>query len=115
MLLESLGKDNLNINGKTYLWSDSQNGDEVFECKLTKEHLRMYIDTKVASKGFVENISKLGDDSKYFISGTNPKEEKTKAREKAKRDMERAKRELENAKRELERVEREAKGATRNN
>jgi hypothetical protein len=114
LLLEKLGKDNLNINGNTYLWSDNRNGDEVFECKLTKGHLRMYLDTDSASKGFVEKINKLGADLKYFISGTDAKEEKTKAKEKAKLNMEIAERELERAKRDLERAEHDAKRAARN-
>jgi hypothetical protein len=73
MLLNQLGKENLSINGNTYLWTDSQSGNEVFECKLTKGHLRMFVDTEIASKGFIEKINKLGNDLKYFISGTDPK------------------------------------------
>ncbi|WP_400075918.1 hypothetical protein [Winogradskyella sp. R77965] len=114
MLIDKLGKGNLTINGNTYLWSDSQSGDEVFECKLTKGHLRMYVDTEVASKGFTEKINKLGNDLKYFISGTDPKKEEAKKAERAKRDIERAERELERAKRELERAEHEAKRAGKN-
>ena len=114
ILLNKLGKGNLSINGNTYLWSDSQSGDEVFECKLTKGHLRMYVDTEVASKGFTEKINKLGNDLKYFISGTDPKKEKAKKAERAKRELERAERELERAKRELERAERDAKRAKGN-
>ncbi|EDP70937.1 hypothetical protein FBALC1_00597 [Flavobacteriales bacterium ALC-1] len=114
ILLNKLGKENLNINGNTYLWSDSQNGDEVFECKLTKGHLRMYVDTEVASKGFIEKINKLGNDLKYFISGTDAKKEGERAAAKAKREIEKAERELARAKRELERAEREAKRAKKN-
>ncbi len=114
ILLDQLGKSKLTKNGNTYLWSDNQNGNKVFECKLTKGHLRMYVDIEAASKGFIEKINKLGNDLKYFISGTDPKKEKIKASEKAKREMERAERELERAKRELERAEREAKRANGN-
>ncbi|WP_299121063.1 hypothetical protein [uncultured Winogradskyella sp.] len=114
ILLEKLGKANLKINGNTYLWSDNQSGDEVFECKLTKGHLRMYVDTEVASKGFVEKINKLGNELKYFISGTDPKKEEAKKAERAKRDLERAERELAKAKRELAKAEREAKRAKGN-
>ena len=106
ILLNQLGKSNLTKNGNTYLWADHQNGDEVFECKLTKGHLRMYVDTEVASKGFIEKINKLGNDLKYFISGTDPEKEKIKASEKAKREIERAERDLERAKQDLERAKR---------
>lgn len=111
MLLDRLGRKNLSINGNTYLWADNQSGDEVFECKLTKGHLRMYVDIEMASKGFIEKINKLGNDLKYFISGTDPKKEEARATSKAKNEIERAERELERAKRELARAEREAKRA----
>jgi len=114
ILLEKLGKNNLVIDGNTYLWSDSQSSDEVFECKLTKGRLRMYVDTEVASKGFTEKINKLGNELKYFISGTDPKKEEAKNAERAKRDLERAERDLERAKRELARAERDAKRAGKN-
>jgi ABC-type uncharacterized transport system involved in gliding motility auxiliary subunit len=109
ILLNQLGKENLTINGNTYLWTESQRGNDVFECKLTKGHLRMYVDTDVVSKGFVGEINKLGNDLKYFISGTDPKKEEAKNTEHAKRRLESAKRELELAKQELERVKRDAK------
>jgi hypothetical protein len=115
ILLDQLGENNLTKNGHTYLWSENKNGDEVFECKLTKGHLRMYLDTDVASKGFTEKVKKLGNDLKYFISGTDPEKETVKASEKAKLDIERAQRDLERAKRDLERAEREAKRASGNN
>jgi hypothetical protein len=114
MLLNQLDKENLSINGNTYLWVDGQSGDDVFECKLTKGHLRMYVDTQVASKGFIEKINKLGNDLKYFISGTDPKKEEARTAAKAKREIERAERELARAKRELARAEREAKRTTKN-
>lgn len=114
ILLDKLGKENLTIKGNTYLWSDNQSGDEVFECKLTKEHLRMYVDTEVASKGFTEKINKLGKELKYFISGTDAKKESERAEAKAKRELERAERELARAKREAERAAREAKRAAKN-
>ncbi len=109
MLLNQLGKENLTIKGNTYLWTGDQSGNEVFECKLTKGHLRMYVDTEAVSNGFMEKINKLGNDLKYFISGTDPKKEEAKNAEHAKRELERAEIELERAKRELERVERDAK------
>ena len=109
MLLKSLGKANLKINGNTYLWSDSKSGDEVFECKLTKGHLRMHLDTDVASKGFLNKIQELGNDLKYYISGTDRKKEEAKKAEHAQRDLERAQRDLERAQRDLERAKRNTK------
>lgn len=114
ILLDKLGKGNLTVNGSTYLWIDNQSSDDVFECKLTKGHLRMYVDTEVASKGFIEKINNLGNDLKYFISGTDPKKEEARATSKAKSEIERAERELARAKRELARAEREAERASKN-
>ncbi|MBC2843785.1 hypothetical protein [Winogradskyella flava] len=114
ILLNQLGKSNLNVNGNTYLWSNNQSGNEVFECKLTNGRLRMYVDTEVASKSFVEKINKLGNNLKYYISGTDAKKESEKAAAKAKRELERAERELERAKREAERTAREAKRTEKN-
>lgn len=109
MLQKTLGETNLKISGNTYLWSDSKSGDEVFECKLTKGHLRMYLDTDVASKGFLNKIQELGNDLKYYISGTDRKKEEAKQTERAQRDLERAQRDLERAKRDLERAKQSAK------
>ena len=111
MLLKDLGEKNLSISGNTYLWSESKSGDEVFECKLTNGRLRMYVDLNNASEGFSKKIKNLGNNLKYYISGTDHKKEKAKNTDRAKRALERAERELERAKRDLKRAEREAKRA----
>ncbi len=110
ILMDQLGKRNLKINGTTYLWTDGQSGDEVFECKLTKGHLRIYLDTDVASEAFTEKIHALGKDLKNYISGTDAKKES----ERAQRELERAEKELARAKREAERAAREAKRTSKN-
>lgn len=114
ILIKQLGKRNLSIKGNTYLWTDSKNGDEVFECKLTKGHLRIYLDTEIASEAFTEKIKNLGKDLKYYISGTNAKKENERQVAEAKRELERAERELARAKREADRAAREAKRTTKN-
>lgn len=114
MLLDQLGKGHLKVDGNTYLWSNSQNGDAIFECKLTKGHLRMYVDTEIASKGFIDKINALGNNLKYYISGTSKEKEDAKKVERAKRDMERAQRELERAQRDLERSKKAAERAKNN-
>ena len=71
----------------------------------------MYVDTDVdtdaVSNGFMGKINKLGNELKYFISGTDQKKEEAKNADHAKRELESAKRELELAKQELERVKRD--------
>ncbi|WP_460220502.1 hypothetical protein [Psychroserpens sp. MEBiC05023] len=114
MLIKHLGKQDLKINGNTYLWSNSNGGDEFFECKLTKGHLRMYVDTEIASKSLFDKIQTLGNDLKYYISGTDRKKEEAKKAERAQRDLERAQRNLERAQRDLERAKRDAERSKRN-
>ncbi len=114
MLLDKLGKSNLTVNGNTYLWVDSQSGEEVFECKLTNGHLRMFVDIEAASKSFMDKINALGNKLKYYISGSDAKKEEAKTAERAKRELDRAEREVARAKRELARAEREAKRAAKN-
>ena len=112
-LLEGLGKKNLTIKGSTYLWTDAKQGDDLFECKLTNGQLRIYLDTEMASKDFTNDIKKLGDELKHYISGSSAKDA-TKELEKAERELERAERELARAKREAKRAVKEAKRAVKN-
>ncbi|WP_299883851.1 hypothetical protein [uncultured Lacinutrix sp.] len=106
MLFKALGEKNLSVNGNTYLWTNNQNSDEIFECKLTNGRLRMHVDLNYASKEFSKKINALGNDLKYYISGRDRKKEEAKKTERAMRDLERAEKELERAKRDLERAKR---------
>ena len=114
MLLDQLGKDNLKVKGNTYVWIDSQSGGDVFECKLTNGHLKMFVDTEATSKIFADKMNTLGTKLKYYISGSDAKKEEAKTTERAKRELERAERELERAKREMARAEGDAKRAGKN-
>lgn len=114
LILKSLGKTNLDVKGNTYLWRTNENGNEVFECKLSKGQLRMSLDKELAYNELHEKIQALGLELKYFISGTSKDDEDAKTTARARRDLEKAERELEQAKRELARAEREAKQAGRN-
>ena len=105
ILKDQLGKNHLKVSGNTYRWTDGENSDNVFSCKLSKGQLRIYLDTDIASEAFTEKIKTLGKDLKYYISGTNAKKEMSKAQ----RELERAERELARAKREAERAARQAK------
>ncbi|WP_111683121.1 hypothetical protein [Winogradskyella tangerina] len=106
MIMESLSDQNLTVKGSTYLWTDAKSGDDIFECKLSKGQLRIYLDTEVASKDFTEDIKLLGEELKYYISGSSAKV--------ATRELEKAERELGKAERELARAKREAKRAVKN-
>ncbi|WP_299115457.1 hypothetical protein [uncultured Winogradskyella sp.] len=114
ILLDKLGREGLKVNGNTYLWSESKNGDEVFECKLTSGKLRIYLDLESTSDKFLAKLKNMGQDLKYYISGSSKEEEQAKKVERAKRDMERAQRDLERAQRDLERSKKAAERAKKN-
>ncbi len=103
MLLHHLGKKNLKITEKTYVWTKNKSGEEIFECKLTNGRLRMFVDKEYATGKFYADIQELGVNLKDKISGSNSKKLDTRRVE---RELERAKRELARAKRNLERVKR---------
>jgi len=114
LLLKKLGTDNLKINGNTYLWTNQKDGNDVFECKLNKGTLKIYMDKVSTSDAFQNKIVDLGKDLKYYISGKNRSREEAKNAEQAKRDIEKAERDLERAKDELKRAEQAAKKAKEN-
>ncbi|MBX2827571.1 MAG: hypothetical protein KTR22_05380 [Flavobacteriaceae bacterium] len=103
-LLENLGKKGLTIKGSSYTWIKNKNGDEVFECKLTKGRLRIFLDRNAVSTSAYEEMVTMGVDLKDLIAGSDSEEE-------AKKDLERAEKDLERAKRDLERAEKELKKA----
>ncbi|WP_299523491.1 hypothetical protein [Winogradskyella sp.] len=75
ILLDQLGKSNLKINGNTYLWIN-KGDDDIFECKLTKKHLRIYLDTEAVSQAYIDKIKALGNELKAYISNHKSKDEK---------------------------------------
>ncbi|MBO6605457.1 hypothetical protein [Psychroserpens sp.] len=109
-LRNNLGEDNLKISGSSYVWTTSANGDEIFECKLTMGHLRIYLDRNASNSKLYNKIKDLGETLKAEISGKSSRYGQTNVT----RELEKAERELARAKRELKRVEREAKRAMRN-
>ena len=104
LIKDRLGKENLTVNGNTYQWNKNKNGDEVFECRLTKGHVRIYITKDDVSASFYNKIVALGEELKYAITGSRSRNHAQGRAEHAKRDLERAQRDLERAKRDLERA-----------
>lgn len=109
LLLNKLGEKYLTKRGDIYLWAN----EEIFECKLSNGSLRIHVDREIASEAFLQKIKTLGNELKYFISGTSKKDEEAKTAERAKRELEHAEREVARAKRELAKAEREAKRAAK--
>ena len=106
MLVDKLGNANLKVDGDTFRWIKSENGEKLYDCKLTETTLKIYVDKEYANSKIVNMIDDFGTDLKDAISGTDSKKE---AKENAERELKRAERELKRAKRELERVKRKSR------
>jgi len=106
ILVDRLGNDNLIVSNDRYSWIKKENGDKLYDCKLTEDTLKIYVDKEFANTTLVEMIEGLGLTLKDAISGTNSKEE---ARKNAESELKSAERELARAKRELERIKKEIK------
>ena len=118
IIMKKMGDTNLSNYGNTYIWTNAKSDTDIYEFKLSKGYLRMYVDTDSSSKAFVEKVNDLGNELKIFVSGKDHSRSaayhEAKAKQnlnRAKRDLERAKRDLERAQRELKRAQEQAKGA----
>ncbi|WP_397446123.1 hypothetical protein [Polaribacter sp. R77954] len=103
MLIDKLGKYDLRVDGDTFRWIKTEDGDTLYDCKLTDDTLKIYVDKAYANHKIVDMISEFGNVLKDTISGTNSEEE---AKKHAERALKRAERALEKAKREVERLKR---------
>ena len=106
LLVDKLGKSNLKIVGNTYRWIKTENGEKLYDCKLTDTTLKIYVDKEYANSKVVDMLDEFGTVLKDVISGTDSKKE---AKEIAERDLKRAERELARAKRKLEKIKRKMK------
>tara|TARA_R110002126_G_scaffold124451_4_gene266544 strand:+ start:51052 stop:51621 length:570 start_codon:yes stop_codon:yes gene_type:complete len=106
MLIDKLGKSNLTITDDTFRWIKTENGDKVYDCKLTDNTLKIYVDKEYANVKIVEMMDAFGAVLKDAISGTDSEEDANKDAERALKDAERA---LAKAKREVERLKRESR------
>lgn len=105
LLIDKLGKSNLKVDGDIFRWIKSENGDKLYDCKLTETTLKIYVDKEYANSKLVAMMDEFGTVLKDAISGTDSKKQ---AKEDAERELKRAERALERAKKELERVKRRA-------
>ncbi|QOD61900.1 hypothetical protein H9I45_05520 [Polaribacter haliotis] len=107
LLVDKLGNSNLTVSGDTYRWIKTENGDKLYDCKLTDDSLKIYVDKEYANSKVVDMMDEFGEVLKDAISGTDSKEEAKKIAESelksAERELARAKRALEKVKKRLER------------
>lgn len=103
LLVDKLGNDNLTVSGDVYRWIKKENGEKLYDCKLTDNTLKIYVDKEFTNSKMIEMIEEFGNVLKDTISGTNSEEE---AKKNAERALKRAERALAKAKREVERLKR---------
>jgi len=101
LLLNQLGDKNLTVSEDLYKWLKIKNGEKIYECKLTEDRLKIYVDKEYASANIIAMMNDFGAVLKDAISGTDSK--KT-AEEEIERELEIAERALERAKREVKRI-----------
>lgn len=103
MLVDKLGNSNLKVSGDTYIWTKIKNGNKLYDCKLTEDTLKIYVDKEFLNSKTIEIMNTLGDEVKDLISGSDSKED---AKRLAERELITAEKELVRAKIELEKVRR---------
>jgi hypothetical protein len=103
LLVDKLGKLDLKVDGGSYRWVKSENGEKLYDCKLTDNTLKIYVDKEYANSKIVAMMDDFGVALKDVISGTDSKKQE---KEDAERELKRAEKALANAKRELEKIKR---------
>lgn len=102
LVLDKLGDENLTVSKDMHRWLKSEDGEKVYECKLTENRLKIYVDKEYANTNMITMMNDFGDVLKDAISGTDDeqedKEDAEKAIQKAEKSLKRAQRELEKAK-----------------
>ncbi|MEE9407981.1 MAG: hypothetical protein V3V28_07895 [Polaribacter sp.] len=106
LLVDKLGNSGLSISGDTYKWIKNEDGEKIYECKLTDDTLKIYVDKQYANANIIHMMNDFGDVLKDAISGTDSKKD---AKENAEKELKSAERELARAKRQLERVKKKNK------
>ena len=105
LLVDKLGNRNLKVDGDTYRWVKNENGEKLYDLKLTDNTLKIYVDKEYANASLVDMIDEFGIVLKDAISGSDSKKEEKERAEaaikRAQKDLERAKRDLERAKKKL--------------
>ena len=108
LLVDKLGNSNLSVSGDTYRWIKNEGGEKLYDCKLTDNTLKIYVDKEFANSKVVEMMDDFGNILKDAISGTDSKED---AKNNAEIELKKAERKLAKAKRDLERAKRKMKNS----
>jgi hypothetical protein len=96
--VDTLENSDLKVSNDTYRWTKSENGEKLYDCKLTDSTLKIYVDKEYANTKLVEMMDEFGVVLKDLISGSDSKEEEKRI---AESELESAERELKRAKKAL--------------
>lgn len=100
ILVDELGNSNLIVSGDEFKWLKTENGEKLYECKLTENNLKIFVDKEFASTKMIDLMDEIGVTIKDAISGSDSEED---AKKEAERELKRAEKQLMHAKRDLER------------
>jgi hypothetical protein len=109
ILTEALDGIQLRKRNRKLEWEILQGGDVLFECKLNKNRLSIFVDKELSTGKFNRRIKRLGEDLQEYISAHkrhNFASRRGNSVSRAEERLERAKRELENSIKNLEEVKR---------
>lgn len=102
LALEQLGDKNLTVSEYMHRWLKSENGEKIYEVKLSENRLKIYVDKEYANTNIITMMNDFGDVLKDVISGTDSeqqdKEDAERALKKAEKALKLTRRELEKAK-----------------
>ena len=101
LVINKLGDINLTVSEDMHKWLKIKNGEKIYECKLTEDRLKIYVDKEYASASTIELMNDFGAVLKDAISGSDSEEQEKEDAERALKIAERA---LERAKKEVERI-----------
>lgn len=101
-LQKELNSKHFTDTNNSSLWTIMKNNDKIFECKIKKGLVRMYVDKELTSKKFQTEIKEIGEKLKHIINGTSMENTQKERKKEAKRKLEIAKRAYEKAKRDYE-------------
>ena len=108
ILEDELNALEIQKKGNQYLWSKEQYGKTIFECKLSKNTLKIFLDKDESTYQFNKRVKNLGDELRIYISAHKSFSYATSSNsvgdaqvrvDKAKEELKRSLRNLENIKR----------------
>ncbi len=68
LLIDKIGRRNLEVTGGNYLWLQKNDGEKIFSCKLSSGRLKIYVDKEIVSADFYKKVEEAGNEIRSLIS-----------------------------------------------